>query len=122
MVKLHWPRRSTFLGPSREYVGPGTFDVPDSEEEAFRDRGWEDPPDDGDSAAESGGSDGEGAPAGDDNGTITDLMNADLSEYTVGEIREAVMRVELTTDEKADLMERERDGKNRTTALKAIED
>ena len=136
--------------PTIRYLGPGRFtdhgrdfaarpgsdhDLPDDQatayldHELFGDR-WErvdtpddagssTAPDDDDSTAGSGGSDGEDAPA-DDDGTITDLMNTDLSKHTVDEIREAVTRVELTTDEQADLMERERDGKNRTTALEAI--
>lgn len=47
MVTLHWPRKSQFRDPDREFIvtGPTTEDIPDSSEEQYRGRGWEDPPD-----------------------------------------------------------------------------
>ena len=53
--------------------------------------------------------------------TITDLMNADLAEHTVSEIREAQARVELTEDERQTLSDRERDGKDRKSAVDVLE-
>lgn len=44
MVELYWPRNTTFLAADAEYVGPGVHDIPDDQEERFRERGWEDPP------------------------------------------------------------------------------
>lgn len=67
------------------------------------------------SDAGSGGSGGEDAPP-------ENIMDADLPKRTVKEIRAAASNADLTTDQQATLMERERDGKNRTSALQAIED
>lgn len=46
MVELHWPRRSTFRDRSRDFAftGPGTTEVPDDAEQQYRERGWQDPP------------------------------------------------------------------------------
>lgn len=47
MVKLHWPRNTTFTDRERDeqYDGPVTTDVADDAEEQYLDRGWEYPDD-----------------------------------------------------------------------------
>ena len=71
---------------------------------------------------DSGSSDEDDADADNsEEDTITDLMNADLAEHTVSEIREAQARVELTEDERQTLTDRERDGKDRESAVDVLE-
>ena len=87
MVELHWPRRSTFLGPSQQYVGPGTFDVPDSEEERFRERGWEDPPADESGDADGSGDDEDGEDREGDEDEDVPLVDRDPGQLTETERR-----------------------------------
>lgn len=51
MAELHWPREGQFRDRSRDFTftGPGTTEVPDDAEEQYRERGWQDPPEEAES-------------------------------------------------------------------------
>lgn len=113
MVELHWPRETTFLAPSGQYSGPGTHDVPDDMEEAFRDRGWEDPPE-AEGESESDGEDdsdsGETEPP--------DGTEIDPSDYTLDELEDALDGTDADAEA---LHERESEGDDRVGAHEIID-
>lgn len=113
MVELHWPNETTFLAPSGQYRGPGVHDVPDEREEQFRERGWQDPPDenDADSTAETGGSDASDGVA----------PPFPPGEFTVAELDARMADSDHTDAEREALIEAERDGENRSGAIEVLE-
>lgn len=89
MVELYWPRNTTFLGDDAQYSGPGVHNVPDDQEERFRDRGWEDPPDQqvDTTAVKADDEDDLEALKGVGEATADDLRDADY--HTFDDLREA---------------------------------
>lgn len=103
MVELYWPRETTFLTPSGQYT-QGVHDVPDDQEEAFRERGWEDPPEEEDEDGDE---------------TETDEID-DLLDGTIPEIEEALASGDY--DDRLDEVEQREDaGEDRSGVQEAID-
>lgn len=108
MVELYWPRSTTFLTPQGSYSGPDVHDIPDDQEAAFRDRGWEDPPGDEE--------DGEGNPGADSSAGGDDGL--DPSEFTLDALEDALEDADADAET---LHERESEGDDRVGAHEIID-
>lgn len=124
MVELHWPRRATFTdvtgdGETVRY-GQGTHDVPEAKVETFRDRGWEQPPEEQDESAPAAveqeaepDADESDADGFDADGFVSESWQSVVAAVEDGEVDGNLDAVQAA--------EQDRDGEPRSSVIEAIE-